>query len=117
MSGSLYCYAVGRIVLWTNHASHRDVSKGLELLRDPAIKKIAIANPKQAPYGRAAVAAEVEKAANAVILIPQNDQIFVAQLCEEILAGQSDVFFAPENGHLAKSLDRHFSDGSSSPQG
>ncbi len=55
--GSLYRYAVGRIVLWTNHASHRDVSKGLEVLRDPAIKKIAIANPKHAPYGRAAVAA------------------------------------------------------------
>ncbi|HSF67985.1 MAG TPA: molybdate ABC transporter substrate-binding protein [Nitrospiraceae bacterium] len=55
--GSLYRYAVGRIVLWTNHSSHRDVSKGLEVLRDPAIKKIAIANPKHAPYGRAAVAA------------------------------------------------------------
>lgn len=55
--GSLYRYAVGRIVLWTNHTSQRDVSKGLEVLRDPAIKKIAIANPKHAPYGRAAVAA------------------------------------------------------------
>lgn len=55
--GSLYRYAVGRIVLWTNHTSHRDVSKGMETLRDPAIKKIAIANPKHAPYGRAAVAA------------------------------------------------------------
>lgn len=55
--GSLYRYAIGRIVLWTNHSSRRDVSKGLEALRDPAIKKIAIANPKHAPYGRAAVAA------------------------------------------------------------
>jgi molybdate transport system substrate-binding protein len=57
VSGSLYRYAIGRIVLWTNHSSRRDVSKGLEALRDPAIKKIAIANPKHAPYGRAAVAA------------------------------------------------------------
>lgn len=55
--GSLYRYAVGRIVLWTSHAAHRDVSKGLAVLRDPSIKKIAIANPKHAPYGRAAVAA------------------------------------------------------------
>lgn len=55
--GSLYRYAVGRIVLWTNRSSQRDVAKGLEMLRDPAIKKIAIANPKHAPYGRAAVAA------------------------------------------------------------
>lgn len=57
VSGSLYPYAVGRIVLWTGKGSHLDLSKGLEILRDPTIKKIAIANPKHAPYGRAAVAA------------------------------------------------------------
>jgi molybdate transport system substrate-binding protein len=55
--GSLYPYAVGRIVLWIGNGSHLDLSKGLEILRDPTIKKIAIANPKHAPYGRAAVAA------------------------------------------------------------
>ena len=55
--GSLYPYAVGRIVLWTGKGSHLDLSKGLESLREPTIKKIAIANPKHAPYGRAAVAA------------------------------------------------------------
>lgn len=55
--GSLYSYAVGRIVLWTGKGSHLDLSKGLEVLRDPMIRKIAIANPKHAPYGRAAVAA------------------------------------------------------------
>ena len=55
--GSLYQYAVGRIVLWTGKDSPLDLSKGLEVLREPAIKKIAIANPKHAPYGRAAVAA------------------------------------------------------------
>ena len=57
LPGSLYPYAVGRIVLWAGHGSHLDLSKGLEVLRDPTIKKIAIANPKHAPYGRAAVAA------------------------------------------------------------
>ncbi len=55
--GSLYPYAVGRIVLWAGNGSHLDLSKGLEVLREPTIKKIAIANPKHAPYGRAAVAA------------------------------------------------------------
>ncbi len=55
--GSLYRYAIGRIVLWTGYASHLNVAKGFETLRDPAVKKIAIANPKHAPYGRAAVAA------------------------------------------------------------
>jgi len=55
--GSLYPYAVGRIVLWAGKDSHLDLSQGLEILREPTIKKIAIANPKHAPYGRAAVAA------------------------------------------------------------
>lgn len=55
--GSLYRYAVGRIVLWTGNKSKLDVSRGIDALREPTIKKIAIANPKHAPYGRAAVAA------------------------------------------------------------
>ena len=55
--GSLYQYAVGRIVLWTGHESRIDVTKGIEALREPTVKKVAIANPKHAPYGRAAVAA------------------------------------------------------------
>ena len=55
--GSLYQYAVGRIVLWTGHESRIDVTKGFEVLREPTVKKFAIANPKHAPYGRAAVAA------------------------------------------------------------
>jgi len=45
-------YAVGRIVLWS---SSRDASNmKLEDLLDPAIVKIAIANPKHAPYGKRA---------------------------------------------------------------
>jgi molybdate transport system substrate-binding protein len=55
--GSLYQYAVGRIVMWTGHESRIDLTQGFEALREPTVKKIAIANPKHAPYGRAAVAA------------------------------------------------------------
>ena len=55
--GSLYRYAVGRVVLWAPKQSPVEVSKGLTVLRDAAVRKIAIANPKHAPYGRAAVAA------------------------------------------------------------
>ncbi len=56
--GSLYTYAVGRLVIWTAPDAKVDVSrKGLKALLDPSVQKIAIANPEHAPYGRAAVAA------------------------------------------------------------
>ena len=55
--GTLYPYATGKIVLWAPNASKLDLSHGLAVLLDPAIRKIAIANPMHAPYGRAAVAA------------------------------------------------------------
>ena len=52
--GSTYLYAVGKIVLWVRNDSRLDVGKGLAVLRDPSVHKIAIANPQHAPYGRAA---------------------------------------------------------------
>jgi len=55
--GSLYEYAVGRIVLWTRSDSGIDVQRGLATLADARVRRIAIANPEHAPYGRAAVAA------------------------------------------------------------
>ena len=55
---SLYQYAVGKLVLWVPADSPLDVEhKGMNVLLDPSVKKIAIANPQHAPYGRAAVAA------------------------------------------------------------
>jgi molybdate transport system substrate-binding protein len=52
--GSTYLYAVGKIVLWTRNDSHLEASRQFDLLRDPAVEKIAIASPAHAPYGRAA---------------------------------------------------------------
>ena len=55
--GTLVPYAVGRLVLWTRRDSGIDPTRGLAALLDPKVKRIAIANPEHAPYGRAAVAA------------------------------------------------------------
>ena len=55
--GSYYQYARGKIVLWVANDSKINVSPGLKSLLDPAVKKIAVANPQHAPYGQAAVAA------------------------------------------------------------
>jgi len=57
-SALLYRYAVGRLVLWVPSDSPLDVEhKGMDVLLDSSVKKIAIANPQHAPYGRAAAAA------------------------------------------------------------
>jgi molybdate transport system substrate-binding protein len=55
---TLYRYAVGRLVLWVPGDSPLDLSKlGMNALLEPSVKKISIANPATAPYGRAAAAA------------------------------------------------------------
>jgi molybdate transport system substrate-binding protein len=56
-SGSFYVYAKGRIVLWVPNGGALDPHAGLQVLLNPEVKKIAIANPEHAPYGKAAVAA------------------------------------------------------------
>jgi molybdate transport system substrate-binding protein len=53
-----FLYAIGRLVVWAPKNSKIDVpALGIKSLLDPAVKKIAIANPEHAPYGRAAIAA------------------------------------------------------------
>jgi molybdate transport system substrate-binding protein len=57
-TGGTRVYAIGQIVVWVPSASPLDVARrGLEVLTDPSVRKVAIANPEHAPYGRAAVAA------------------------------------------------------------
>lgn len=56
--GTLYEYAVGRIVIWMPADARPDLAKlGWKALLEPGVERIAIANPEHAPYGRAAVAA------------------------------------------------------------
>jgi len=52
-SGEMNVYALGKLVLWSNTV---DVSKGLDFLTDPSIKRIAVAKPELAPYGDRAIA-------------------------------------------------------------
>jgi molybdate transport system substrate-binding protein len=55
---TFYRYAIGRLVLWVPNDSSLDLSKlGIKALLDPSVKKVSIANPATAPYGRAAEAA------------------------------------------------------------
>jgi molybdate transport system substrate-binding protein len=55
---SAFVYAVGHLVLWVPNSSPLDLDKfGVRAVLDPSVKKLAIANPRHAPYGRAAEAA------------------------------------------------------------
>jgi molybdate transport system substrate-binding protein len=56
--GTLREYAVGHIVIWTPSDSEINPAKDdWKCLLDQRVKKIAIANPDHAPYGRAALTA------------------------------------------------------------
>jgi molybdate transport system substrate-binding protein len=54
--GPAVIYAKGTLVLWTRNDSHLP-PPSLDLFHNSALKRLSIANPDTAPYGRAAMAA------------------------------------------------------------
>ncbi len=90
--GSLYRYAIGRLVLWVpNRSGLPAPQQGLQALLDPAVRKIAIANPKHAPYGRAAVAAlqhaGVYEAVKDKLVLGEN----ISQAAQFVESGAADI--------------------------
>jgi molybdate transport system substrate-binding protein len=51
-AGEVKTYAFGKLVLWSNTL---DVSKGIDILLDKSVSRIAIAKPDIAPYGAKAI--------------------------------------------------------------
>jgi molybdate transport system substrate-binding protein len=90
-ASSLYQYATGRLVLWTRKDSGVDISGGLRSLTDARVMRIAIANPKYAPYGRAAEAAlRYEKIYDAVrgkLVLGEN----ISQTAQLVDSGNASV--------------------------
>jgi molybdate transport system substrate-binding protein len=54
-ASSIYTYGVGRLVLWSKKTDPDQ--EGIQSLLAPSVRKIAVANPRHAPYGRKAVEA------------------------------------------------------------
>jgi molybdate transport system substrate-binding protein len=89
--GSLDEYATGRIVLWTLKDSGIDLTTGMSVLRDAKVRRIAIANPDHAPYGRAAVAAlrheGLYDAVRSKIVLGEN----ISQTAQFVQSGNAEV--------------------------
>jgi molybdate transport system substrate-binding protein len=99
--GSEFVYAIGHIVVWVAPNSSIDPAQlKMEALRSSEIRRIAIANPEHAPYGRAAVAA-LEKlglwdVVKDRLVLGEN----VAQAAQFVASGSADA------GIIALSLAR-----------
>ncbi len=89
-------YAIGKLVVWTAKGSTVDLAgRGLAALVDPTVKRIAIANPAVAPYGRAARAA---LAAAKVLDAVQDRLVFgenVSQAAQFAQTGAADAALIP----------------------
>ena len=90
--GDLFLYAVGRLALWVPSASRLDVrALGVRALLDPSVRKVAIANPRHAPYGRAAVSAMkglgVYGSVSGKLVLGEN----VAQAAQFVQGGAADA--------------------------
>jgi len=88
---SVYRYAVGRLALWTRTDSPADLTRGLAALAEPRIRRVAIANPEHAPYGRAAMAAlrqaGVDQIVGPKLVLGEN----VTQAAQFVQSGNADA--------------------------
>jgi molybdate transport system substrate-binding protein len=89
--GSATMYAIGRIVLWTPADSPIALEQGMKALLDSRARRIAIANPEHAPYGRAAVAAMmsagVYEAARTRFVLGES----ISQTAQFVQSGAADI--------------------------
>ncbi|MFN8011939.1 MAG: molybdate ABC transporter substrate-binding protein [Holophagaceae bacterium] len=96
---TLFTYAVGHLVVWVPKASPIPVeSLGIRAVRHPGARRIALANPGVAPYGRAAEAAlrstGLLEDVKARLVLGEN----VAQAAQFVQTGNADL------GLISKSL-------------
>jgi molybdate transport system substrate-binding protein len=98
-------YAFGKLVAWLPPGSTVGLEKkGLQALAGPGVKKIAIANPAVAPFGRATEAAfkaaGVHEAVKAKLVFGTS----VGQTAQFATTGAADVAFLPYSLTFGKEL-------------
>lgn len=96
-------YARGTLVLWARRDALRE-PLSMEILRTPAVRRIAIANPVHAPYGAAAMSA-LQSLGLAGVLQPK--LVFaenIAQTAEFAHSGNADCAFISKTIALTPSM-------------
>ena len=88
-------YAYGALVLWT--IKNINLTKELSVLLSKDVQKIAIANPKLAPYGEAAIQALTKQK---ILTQIQQKIVYgesIAQVNQYLLSGAADVVFTAKS--------------------
>jgi molybdate transport system substrate-binding protein len=105
-ASSLRTFAIGRLVLWTTEAG-LDVGSIADVVRNPAVRKIAIANPASAPYGLAAMQTleklHLQEAAESKLVRGEN----ISQTAEFVETGNADAGFVALSLVLSPKLKDH----------
>lgn len=92
LPGTEFLYGVGQLVLWVPKSSSIDVERfKLEAVRNESVHHIALANPKHAPYGKAAEAAlrsaGLWESSQSKIVLGEN----VSQALQFIQSGNAEI--------------------------
>jgi len=104
--GKVALYAIGHLVVWVPAASPIDVRKlGIRALLHSSVRRIAIANPRHAPYGRAAEAAMkslgVHEQLKEKLVLGEN----VAQAAQFVESGSAEIGILALSLALAPALE------------
>lgn len=97
-------YANGVLVLWTRRAL--DLGKGIHVLSDATVQKIAVANPRLAPYGREALHALQYFRLRATVESKLVYGESIAQVNEYIDSRSADIGFTAKSVVLAPEMQR-----------
>ena len=101
-AGSPMVYAYGVLVLWTR--KDIDLARGVAAVDDPAVRTVAIANPRVAPYGRAAMkalhGAGLGQAVEHKLVYGEN----IAQTVQFVDSGAADIAFTAKSLVVAPEL-------------
>ena len=103
-------YAYGTLILWSDTGV--DLSKGVAIVADPSVKKIAVANPKTAPYGIEAINAMkyykvADDAASKIITAESISQVgaYVTTKAVDIGFMAKSIVLSPEMKNVGKWIE------------